>query len=197
MRLHPLPLVAVVVAFAAHGEEPADGAEARVLMCGHSSKVRVNVFTWEAKDGGATLRQRTATLDTGAAVPTFRGKPPVGCHFGLPNPSAAWPLSDVATFTRTEAGWVDAKGKAVTVTCTPRTLSAVRDATKLVSNPRSDGCGGERQLILSGGPRQKVSVVRCVVTQNGGAPLTLTFGAELVTSDNDCGGGSDWRVNTP
>lgn len=68
------------------------------------------------------------------------------------------------------------------------------NATALVPNPLSDGCAGERQLILSGGPREKVSVLRCVVEQSD-ETLVLTFGAELVTSANDCG--SDWRVNAP
>lgn len=197
MRIHALGLAVMFITSSAHAEEPADGSEARVLTCGWSSKVSVSVFRWEAKDGAVTLRHRTAELDTGAVVPKVRGKPPVGCPFGLPNPSAAWPLRDVTVFTRTGTGWVDAKGQAVTVTCAPRVLSAVRDGTALVANPRSDGCAGERQLILSGGRREQVPLLRCVVASKRDVTLTLTFGAELVTSDNDCGGGSDWRVNTP
>jgi len=157
----------------------------------------VTAFRWEVLDGAVRLRHRTAELDTGVVVPKVHGKPPVGCPFGLPGPSAAWPWRDVTLFTRTGTGWVDAKGQAVTVTCTRRALWAVRDATALVANPRSDGCGGERQLILSGGPREKVPVLRCVVASKRELTLTLTFGAELVTSDDDCGGGSDWRVNAP
>lgn len=173
---------------------PAPGAEARVLSCGHSSTVHLSVYTWEEAEGRVTLRLRTAALDTGAKVPRLRGKPPVGCPFGLPGPDAEWALNDVTHWARTAAGWVDAQGKPVTVRCRERTVKAVRDATALVANPRSDGCGGERQLILKGGPRVSTPVVRCVVEQPGEHAVTVTFGVELVASENDCGGGSDWRV---
>lgn len=186
----------VLLAVPALAEEPSPGAEARQLLCGHSSKVHLNVFTWESVGGRVRLRQRAGALDTGARIPPGRGKPPVGCPFGLPAPSAPWVFREVATFERTEAGWVDGAGKPLTVTCTTKTLNAVKNATALVSNPRSDGCGGARQLMLSGGPRVEVPVVRCVV-KGREEPLTLTFGAELVASENDCGGGSDWRVNEP
>ncbi|MCA2981052.1 MAG: hypothetical protein INH41_14830 [Myxococcaceae bacterium] len=188
-------LCVMMFAVLARAEEPPVGAEARLLMCGSSSAVQLSVFTWEVVDGRVRVHQRTGALDTGAQPPKSSGKPPVGCPFGLPAPSAAWHLREVTSFERTASGWVDAKGKPVSVTCTARTISAVRNATALVPNPRSDGCGGSRQLILSGGPRVEVPVVRCVVSRQDEAPLTLTFGAERVASENDCGGGGDWRIN--
>lgn len=188
-------LLALVSALLLAQVQPAAGAQARVLSCGPSPTVRLSLYTWEEESGRVRLRHQkgTAAGELKASLPK-RGKPPPGCPFGLPLPSADWKLAAGETWTRDEVGnWTDSKGKKLTLQCEERTLKAVENASVLASNPASDGCGGERQLVLTGGPRVEVPVVRCRLRSDR-ETVTLTFGAELVWSDNDCGGGSDWRV---
>lgn len=131
------------------------------------------------------------------APPPGRGKPVPGCYHGLPLPTAKWALELVERWTREADGsWRDAKGRTATLQCAPVKVKAVENAAWLVPNPRSDGCAGENQLILSGGPRMDTPAMRCRLKTRDEL-LTLTFGVERVMSTNDCGGGADWRVVRP
>lgn len=48
--------------------------------------------------------------------------------------------------------------------------------------------------MLNGGPRVEKAVVRCQVLVPNHATVSMSFGVELVKTDNDCGGGSDYRI---
>jgi hypothetical protein len=187
----------VLVACVARAEElvtPPLGAQARVLLCGPSPRSEVSVFTWDATDEHVVLRQSAGAI-VGPKPARAQGtsKPEAGCRLGLPTPTEDWHLAPVTEWTRgADGAWVDAQGAAATVNCTNVKVRAVENATALVPNPRS-GCGDSQMLMLVGGPRVEVGATRCVLKSKRGT-FTLTFGVERIHSDNDCGGGGDWRV---
>jgi hypothetical protein len=190
-----LGLAAAGAARADAGVTPALDSEARLLGCGPRARVDLSVFRWTEEGGRPVIRRSTGHGVTGRpAQPSRPGKPVPGCPNGLPLPSADWHLAPVERWTSDERGqWTDSRGRPATVSCARLSVRAVENATALVPNPKSDGCAGENQLILSGGPRVEVEVTRCRLV-TAGETFVLTFGVERVASTNDCGGGADWRV---
>jgi hypothetical protein len=123
-----------------------------------------------------------------------------GCPPPLPSLGETSALQPTDTWTRQPDGqWLGPKGRRATLSCEAVSVDAAIAPTALSKRPAME-CPATNAFVLTGGTRQQVETVRCVLKWRGGS-LTLTFGKsatlELVRSVDDCFSGSDWRAIPP